>query len=476
MTGRAAGWAVVVGIVALLSGAFTASASAQVVLALVVVAAAAAAGRPRSWLISAALISFCSGLVRRLLAGPSGHLDNDPLVVLPLFLLAMVAVVVLISRRRKADFDWLTLVMLAVPTSEALAVLATERLGTPSLYALAAQAIPWIVVAGVRARVVPNVWPTLARLLPGVAAVVGLYGVVQFAVLPDWDRNWLVGLQASSLGVAKPFQVRIWGMSDSPGPYAALLGCCIVVMAHRAIRSRPREQILWLTSCLLTVVPLVLTGVRLALIGLAVCVVLISVGAARGSSRLLPLVVAGGAVLVVSSVVGTYGSSSTILTAGRLTSFNPATDTSVQARLSLYRLLPSAAAHPFGSQQQGSADGLFADVLLTYGPLAALFIAIAVVALTAQSIRQLRLPPTSSAPLVGVFLVVFSLGGSIFVSSTGTIASLAFGAIASAGGAVARDRSEKKAPEVRESTDYSGLSGTRRMKGVVGPGASGAER
>jgi hypothetical protein len=53
----------------------------------------------------------------------------------------------------------------------------------------------------------------------GVLAM-GVYGIVQFLVLPAWDAHWMRASEMSSIGGAQPFKVRIWSTMNSPQPFA----------------------------------------------------------------------------------------------------------------------------------------------------------------------------------------------------------------------------------------------------------------
>jgi hypothetical protein len=53
----------------------------------------------------------------------------------------------------------------------------------------------------------------------GVLAM-GIYGIVQFLVLPAWDAYWMRVSEMSSIGGPQPFKVRIWSTMNSPQPFA----------------------------------------------------------------------------------------------------------------------------------------------------------------------------------------------------------------------------------------------------------------
>jgi hypothetical protein len=62
--------------------------------------------------------------------------------------------------------------------------------------------------------------------------VMGLYGVVQFFIMPGWDVLWMIGAQMSSQGEPVPQGVRVFSTMNSSGPFAlAMLGSMVFVLA-----------------------------------------------------------------------------------------------------------------------------------------------------------------------------------------------------------------------------------------------------
>jgi hypothetical protein len=56
----------------------------------------------------------------------------------------------------------------------------------------------------------------------GVLAM-GIYGIVQFYVLPPWDAYWMREAPIGSIGQPKPFEVRVWSTMNAPGPFAGVM-------------------------------------------------------------------------------------------------------------------------------------------------------------------------------------------------------------------------------------------------------------
>ncbi|MFP4228437.1 MAG: hypothetical protein ACLFTE_06375 [Salinivenus sp.] len=57
----------------------------------------------------------------------------------------------------------------------------------------------------------------------GGAFVLGTYALIQFFVMPEWDRLWMIGSKMNSIGQPEPFEVRVFSMLNAPGPLATTL-------------------------------------------------------------------------------------------------------------------------------------------------------------------------------------------------------------------------------------------------------------
>ncbi len=61
--------------------------------------------------------------------------------------------------------------------------------------------------------------------------IVGVYGVYQYVVAPEWDRLWLVGSKMdSSAGSPVPYGMRVWSTLNSPGPFADMMATALLVL------------------------------------------------------------------------------------------------------------------------------------------------------------------------------------------------------------------------------------------------------
>ena len=53
--------------------------------------------------------------------------------------------------------------------------------------------------------------------------VMGVYGIIQYVVAPDWDRFWLIESKAISFGTPEPFGIRVSSSMNSPQDFAAIM-------------------------------------------------------------------------------------------------------------------------------------------------------------------------------------------------------------------------------------------------------------
>ena len=54
--------------------------------------------------------------------------------------------------------------------------------------------------------------------------ILGIYGIYQFVVAPEWDRYWLIESKMfTSSGDPEPFGMRVWSTLHSPGPFAYVM-------------------------------------------------------------------------------------------------------------------------------------------------------------------------------------------------------------------------------------------------------------
>ena len=60
--------------------------------------------------------------------------------------------------------------------------------------------------------------------------IMGLYGLLQFFVLPPWDRYWMLHAPLGSLGRPEPLKLVVFSTLNAPGPFAGVLMAGLLVL------------------------------------------------------------------------------------------------------------------------------------------------------------------------------------------------------------------------------------------------------
>ncbi|WAL58384.1 O-antigen ligase domain-containing protein [Thermocoleostomius sinensis] len=60
--------------------------------------------------------------------------------------------------------------------------------------------------------------------------IMGIYGIFQFFVVPDWDRFYLENLSATSFGHPLPFKVRVFSTQSSPQSFASVMMAGLILL------------------------------------------------------------------------------------------------------------------------------------------------------------------------------------------------------------------------------------------------------
>jgi O-Antigen ligase len=72
--------------------------------------------------------------------------------------------------------------------------------------------------------------------------VMGIYGIVQYIVAPDWDKFWLANAQDLQFccGWPEPFMMRVWSTLNYPFTFGyAMMACLLLLLSRQNIASTP---------------------------------------------------------------------------------------------------------------------------------------------------------------------------------------------------------------------------------------------
>ena len=272
---------------------------------------------------------FLGPEVRRVVDYRTGWHDVSPIMLAaPLATLIALGPALLGRRRLHADGARAMVIALAAVVYAAL-VGALKAGVTPA----AAAAVDWLAPVAIGLYVAgagpdtPVLHAALRRTAVLGSAVLGLYGALQYFVLPAWDAFWMQNAPLSSAGFPHPLQVRVFSTLNAPSPFAITLGVLLLL----ALTATTRHRWLALTAGFLS---FGLSLVRMAWLGFLVAVGLLFTG--RGARRLrIALLV----ILIPVVLFAAIGGPAAKTVTDRLQSStrNGASDQSLSARVSFHR-------------------------------------------------------------------------------------------------------------------------------------------
>jgi hypothetical protein len=370
-------------------------------------------------------------LVRRIVAGPQGYAESDPLILLPV-VLTLVIVMMSWTRPRTNDRGhFMRGLAAAVIIGVGVTVLLRAAFTVQGLFNSSLIIVPLLLAIAISAGRLPSMWSAVRAVLVPVSLLAGTYGIVQFVFLPSWDRAWMITSELTTIGAPLPFKVRVFGASESPGPYALFLGLVITMSLASAVTARNRSRaFLWLGLATYLTVPLLLSGVRSALLGVVVCAVTLTLIRARGLTRVLLIAFLAASYYLLTLVLTRFGAGSSILTTDRYMSFSTQ-DTSFVARLNLLRSVGNPLSYMVGNPNSANADNLFVNTLIRFGFVAALALLLLVATLTVRAFKNLLNRRDEAVSLPVVFLTVMALFGPTFDAMFGLLVGVMYGCVMS---------------------------------------------
>ena len=215
-------------------------------------------------------IWFLAPAVRRIADYHTGWTPVSPIMLTP-YLVAAVAALTLV--RRGSTVATSHLIVFALPVTGILYayVIGAGTVGAaPATYGLLTWLVP--IIFGLHLAITWNRYPIWREVTESsfifAAALLGIYGIVQYLIVPPWDAFWMQNAEMSSIGWPLPYQVRVFGTLNAPGVYAMVLMAGLLLVLSR---SRLSLHLATLPGWL----GLILSQVRSAWLGYAVGLVLI---------------------------------------------------------------------------------------------------------------------------------------------------------------------------------------------------------
>jgi len=63
--------------------------------------------------------------------------------------------------------------------------------------------------------------------------IMGVYGIIQYLVAPEWDRFWLTNTELISAGSPEPLGIRVWSTMHGPGVFASFLMAGLLLLLNK---------------------------------------------------------------------------------------------------------------------------------------------------------------------------------------------------------------------------------------------------
>lgn len=82
--------------------------------------------------------------------------------------------------------------------------------------------------------------------------IIGIYGVFQFLVCPQWDSLWLVNSDYNSGGNPAPLKIRVWSTLNSAGPFAGIMAAGLLLLLDSNSKLRGMAYVTGALSFLLS--------------------------------------------------------------------------------------------------------------------------------------------------------------------------------------------------------------------------------
>lgn len=194
--------------------------------------------------------------------------------------------------------------------------------------------------------------------------VMGIYGVMQFLIAPEWDKFWMINADLGSIGKPEPLRIRVWSTLNSVRPFATTMAAGLLLL----VDSQKLPKFLYLPAIAFGYLAFLLSRSRTAwgswLIGLLI------IGASLKSKLQIRLLITISIIVLLVIPLATMDSfSESIYT--RINTFSDLeNDHSANTRIKIYAdvlnyALSSVFGHGFGSTF--SLDSAILNMFIDFG-------------------------------------------------------------------------------------------------------------
>ncbi|MGK7893634.1 MAG: O-antigen ligase family protein [Xenococcus sp. (in: cyanobacteria)] len=180
-------------------------------------------------------ICFLSPLVRRLADYRSGFTEPSPILLAP-FLVVLVTLVTLYQHLPKAHRQGglpFILCFTSIFLGICLGVVRTSPI------AVGIAGLKWLTPVLLSFHLFVN-WrdyisyrQNIQRVFFWGVLMMGVYGVFQYLIAPEWDKFWSINSGLTTIGIPKPLGIRVWSTMNSPGPFAMFMMAGLLTLINQ---------------------------------------------------------------------------------------------------------------------------------------------------------------------------------------------------------------------------------------------------
>ncbi|MBW4537120.1 MAG: O-antigen ligase domain-containing protein [Pleurocapsa minor HA4230-MV1] len=178
---------------------------------------------------------FLTPLVRRLADYRGSFTDPSPILLAP-YLVLLITLVTLGKHLPKINRQGgLPFILSFIGLAYAYLVGLIQSSPIPVTIALLEWLVPVLFGFHLFAnwRNYPSYRQNLERIFTWGVLVMGIYGIIQYLVAPDWDGVWLTNTNMISAGSAEPLQIRVWSTMHSPGVFAVFMMVGLLMLLNQ---------------------------------------------------------------------------------------------------------------------------------------------------------------------------------------------------------------------------------------------------
>ncbi|OIP78389.1 MAG: hypothetical protein AUK48_01755 [Oscillatoriales cyanobacterium CG2_30_44_21] len=181
-------------------------------------------------------LMFLTPFVRRLADFRTGSFtDSNPLLIAPTLAILVAAHTMYFNLSKSREQGTIPFVLAMASVMYGYCVGLLNPSSTPLKATLAC--LGWLtpILFGYHLYVNWRRYPEYSQVIKKIflwgSLIVGIYGVYQYVVAPEWDKLWLVGSKMDgSAGRPVAYGMRVWSTLNSPGPFADMMATSLLVL------------------------------------------------------------------------------------------------------------------------------------------------------------------------------------------------------------------------------------------------------